>query len=476
MRALMKMRAERAERREQLGAVRLQVEQADPSGKVVFEAEAVRQVVRRPAGRPRVLDAHHPRRSRRRDRPERRRQDDAAPAAARRDSSRTRARSGAARTWRWRTTTSSASSSTRSGRVFDTIGDGNEVVTVAGRPRHVNGYLRDFLFPPERARSPVKALSGGERNRLLLARLFTRPANVLVLDEPTNDLDLETLELLEAQLVEWPGTLILVSHDRVFLDNIVTSTLVLEGDGRVGRVRGRLRGLAAGEACRRGGSPGGRDAVRRARPRRPRRGRARRERAARRRASGSPTWSSASSISCRRGSRRSRPSSSGCTRPWPRPSSTRRRRTPSRRSLSRLEALQRRTARGLRALGRTGFTPMKRRLFLSVFLLRAGADVRPELRPVPAADRAGAGARRSQPRHGGPRALAVVRRSDGAGVRPAERERGHDRGRRAPGASCSSPTGRRTAASAAWCWRGRGRPASTSPAPTSRTSDGATPP
>jgi ATP-binding cassette subfamily F protein uup len=117
--------------------------------------------------------------------------------------------------------------------VFETIGDGNEVVTVAGQPRHVNGYLRDFLFPPERARSPVKALSGGERNRLLLARLFTRPANVLVLYEPTNDLDLETLELLEAQLVAWPGTLLLVSHDRVFLDNVVTSTLVFEGGGRV---------------------------------------------------------------------------------------------------------------------------------------------------------------------------------------------------------------------------------------------------
>jgi len=106
-------------------------------------------------------------------------------------------------------------------------------VTVNGRPRHVHGYLEDFLFSSERARSPVKALSGGERNRLLLARLFTRPANVLVLDEPTNDLDLETLELLEAQLVEWPGTLLLVSHDRRFLDNVVTSTLVFEGDGRV---------------------------------------------------------------------------------------------------------------------------------------------------------------------------------------------------------------------------------------------------
>jgi ATP-binding cassette subfamily F protein uup len=117
--------------------------------------------------------------------------------------------------------------------VFDTIGQGNDTVTVNGRTRHVNSYLRDFLFPAERAQSPVKALSGGERNRLLLARLFTHAANVLVLDEPTNDLDIETLELLESQLVDWPATLLLVSHDRTFLDNVVTSTFVFEGDGRV---------------------------------------------------------------------------------------------------------------------------------------------------------------------------------------------------------------------------------------------------
>ena len=117
--------------------------------------------------------------------------------------------------------------------VFDIVGEGNDTVTVNGQSRHVHGYLKDYLFPPERARSPVKALSGGERNRLLLARLFTRPANVLVLDEPTNDLDLETLELLEAQLVEWPGTLLVVSHDRAFLDNVVTSTLAFEGGGRI---------------------------------------------------------------------------------------------------------------------------------------------------------------------------------------------------------------------------------------------------
>jgi ATP-binding cassette subfamily F protein uup len=117
--------------------------------------------------------------------------------------------------------------------VFDTVGDGNDTVTVNGRTQHVHGYLRDFLFSAERANSPVKALSGGERNRLLLARLFTRPANVLVLDEPTNDLDIETLELLENHLIEWSGTLLLVSHDRAFIDNVVTSTLVFEGGGSV---------------------------------------------------------------------------------------------------------------------------------------------------------------------------------------------------------------------------------------------------
>jgi ATP-binding cassette subfamily F protein uup len=150
--------------------------------------------------------------------------------------------------------------------VFDTVGDGNSTVTINGQPRHVNGYLADFLFPPERARSPVKSLSGGERNRLLLARLFTRPANVLVLDEPTNDLDLESLELLEAQLAEFPGTLLLVSHDREFLDNAVTSTLVFEGGGRVQEYVGgyrdwlRQRAAARGAAARSGSAlpPGSR--------------------------------------------------------------------------------------------------------------------------------------------------------------------------------------------------------------------------
>ncbi len=109
-----------------------------------------------------------------------------------------------------------------------------DTVVIGGQARHVIGYLQDFLFTPDRARSPVRILSGGERNRLLLARLFTREANVLVLDEPTNDLDLETLDLLEERLAEFKGTLFLVSHDRAFLNRVVTSTLVFEGDGRIG--------------------------------------------------------------------------------------------------------------------------------------------------------------------------------------------------------------------------------------------------
>jgi len=117
--------------------------------------------------------------------------------------------------------------------VADTVADGNDFVEIAGNKRHVMSYLGDFLFAPARARSPVKSLSGGEKNRLLLARLFTRPANLIVMDEPTNDLDLETLELLEEKLVNYDGTLLLVSHDRAFLDNVVTSVYVLNGSGDV---------------------------------------------------------------------------------------------------------------------------------------------------------------------------------------------------------------------------------------------------
>ncbi len=115
----------------------------------------------------------------------------------------------------------------------DTISQGSDFIDIGGTRNHVISYLGDFLFAPERARSPVKSLSGGERNRLLLARLFTRPANVLVLDEPTNDLDIETLELLEELLAQYDGTLFLVSHDRAFLDNVVTQVIAFEGDGKL---------------------------------------------------------------------------------------------------------------------------------------------------------------------------------------------------------------------------------------------------
>jgi len=117
-------------------------------------------------------------------------------------------------------------------------GGGSDYVTINGERRHVMGYMRDFLFPPERMQAPVSMLSGGERNRLLLARLFAKPSNLLVMDEPTNDLDAETLDLLEDIVADYAGTLLLVSHDREFLDKVVTSTLVFEGQGKIGEFVG----------------------------------------------------------------------------------------------------------------------------------------------------------------------------------------------------------------------------------------------
>jgi ABC transport system ATP-binding/permease protein len=232
VRALLAMRVERAQRRAQMGAVKLQIERAETSGKLVFEAEHVSKSF----GETHVVR-------------------DFSTTIMRGDRVGLIGSNGTGKTTLLRLLLGELepdAGEIRRGTnvqvayydqqreqldpektVAETVGDGNDVVTVNGEPRHVHGYLRDFLFSAERARSPVKALSGGERNRLLLARLFTRPANVLVLDEPTNDLDLETLELLESQLVDWPGTLLLVSHDRAFLDNIVTSTIAFEGNARV---------------------------------------------------------------------------------------------------------------------------------------------------------------------------------------------------------------------------------------------------
>ncbi len=232
VRALMAMRAERASRRAEIGQVRLQASVAESSGKMVFEADHVTFSY---DGRPIVRDFSC--------------------RVMRGDRIGLIGPNGSGKTTLLRLLLGDltpASGTVRIGAnvqvayfdqqreqldpertVADIVGEGNDVVAVNGATRHVVSYLRDFLFPAERARSPVKALSGGERNRLLLARLFTRPANVLVLDEPTNDLDLETLELLEAQLAEWAGTLLLVSHDRAFLDNVVTSTFVFDGGGTV---------------------------------------------------------------------------------------------------------------------------------------------------------------------------------------------------------------------------------------------------
>jgi ATP-binding cassette subfamily F protein uup len=232
VRALMKMREERAARRELPGSVRMKIEQADRSGQMVLEADGITKSY---GGKPVVRNF--------------------STRIMRGDRVGLIGPNGAGKTTLLRLLLGSVKPDTGEVRrganveityydqqreqldpdrtVYETVGDGNDTVTVNGRSRHVNAYLDDFLFPPERAQSPVRSLSGGERNRVLLARLFTRPANLLVLDEPTNDLDLETLELLEQQLVDWPGTLLLVSHDREFLDNVVTSTFAFEGEGRV---------------------------------------------------------------------------------------------------------------------------------------------------------------------------------------------------------------------------------------------------
>ena len=177
--------------------------------------------------------------------------------------------------------------------LMESVGDGRLSVTINGRTKHVAGYLQDFLFPPERLQSPVSTLSGGERNRLLLARLFAQPANLLVLDEPTNDLDVETLELLEELLLDFQGTLLLVSHDRAFLDNVVTGTLVFEGDGRIGEyVGGYSDWLRQRQAAARG---------KRSPPHRPvRRNRRRRRRTPPASRKNSPTRTSANSMPCRR--------------------------------------------------------------------------------------------------------------------------------------------------------------------------------
>ncbi len=233
VRALKQLRIQRRERRERIGQVELRVQDAAPSGKLVFDAEHVTHAF---AAAPVIRDF--------------------SARIQRRDRIGIIGPNGCGKTTLIKLLVGELAPTAgvikrgtnlkpayfdqqreqldESASIMDNVtGGSGDTVTIDGKPRHVSGYLRDFLFPPERLNAPVSMLSGGERNRLLLARLFARPSNLLVMDEPTNDLDVETLELLEEMVAEYAGTLLLVSHDRAFLDNVVTSTLVFEGEGRI---------------------------------------------------------------------------------------------------------------------------------------------------------------------------------------------------------------------------------------------------
>lgn len=237
VRALKAMRRERSDRREVLGSAKMQVEEAVRSGKIVFELEDVNYAI---DGRPLVTGF--------------------TAQVQRGDKIALVGPNGCGKTTLLKLMLGDLKAD--SGRVhvgtkleaayfdqhraaldpdrtvMDNLADGKQEVMVNGKPRHVLGYLQEFLFPPRRAMTPVRALSGGERNRLLLARLFLKPSNLLILDEPTNDLDVETLELLEELIDSYTGTVLLVSHDRQFVDNTVTECWIFEGEGRIGQYVG----------------------------------------------------------------------------------------------------------------------------------------------------------------------------------------------------------------------------------------------
>ncbi len=232
VRALLALREERAQRREREGSVRLSVSEAQTSGKLVVEAEKISFAYENK----KIIDSFSTRILR----------GDRVGIIGPNGSGKTtllkvllgelpatggKIRLGANIAMAYFDQLRAQFDETKSLR--DNIADGNDTVFINGVPRHVVGYLQDFLFPPAQILAPVGSLSGGERNRLLLAKLFCTPSNVLVLDEPTNDLDAETLELLEERLLEYKGTILLVSHDRTFLNNVVTSTIVLEGEGQL---------------------------------------------------------------------------------------------------------------------------------------------------------------------------------------------------------------------------------------------------
>jgi ABC transport system ATP-binding/permease protein len=237
VRALEQLRIERRERRERIGSVELRAQDAAPSGKLVFEAQHVTHSFDASAGASPLIR-------------------DFSARILRGDRIGIIGPNGCGKSTLIKLLVGElepAAGSIRRGTnllpayfdqqreqlnpaasIADNVtGGSGDTVTIDGQARHVSGYLRDFLFPPERLNAPVSMLSGGERNRLLLARLFARPSNLLIMDEPTNDLDVETLELLEELVADYAGTLLLVSHDRAFLDNVVTDTLVFEGNGQI---------------------------------------------------------------------------------------------------------------------------------------------------------------------------------------------------------------------------------------------------
>lgn len=248
VRALKAMRQERGERREKMGSAKMQVEEASRSGKIVFELEDVNYRI---ADKP--LVSHF------------------SSQVMRGDKIALVGPNGCGKTTLLKLMLGQLTPD--SGRihigtklevayfdqhrveldpdrtVMDNLAEGKQEVMVNGKPRHVLGYLQDFLFHPKRAMTPVRALSGGERNRLLLARLFLKPSNLLILDEPTNDLDVETLELLEELIAGYQGTVLLVSHDRQFVDNTVTECWIFEGDGRIGQYVGGYQDARAQQAA-----------------------------------------------------------------------------------------------------------------------------------------------------------------------------------------------------------------------------------
>ena len=230
VRALKEMRLQRSERREKVGSVNLKIQEGARSGNLVVEAKELSVAF----GEKQILDGF-------------------STTIMRGDKVGIIGRNGAGKTTLLRTLLGEQKPDTGSVRlgtnlqiayfdqlrgqlnaektIEDEVGDGYKTVEINGKPTHIIGYLQDFLFTPERARTPIKQLSGGERNRVLLAKLFAKPANVIVLDEPTNDLDAETMEMLEERLIQYQGTMLVVSHDREFLNNVVTSCIVFEGDG-----------------------------------------------------------------------------------------------------------------------------------------------------------------------------------------------------------------------------------------------------